>query len=344
MPGVRRISTFRFAAGLLVAATCLAAATSAWPWGATGHRLIGEAAMQSLPADLPAFLRGPDAIEAVGEIAREPDRSKGSGEPHDHDLDPGHFVDLDDQGRVNGGPALASLPADREAYDLALEAAHTDAYRSGYLPYNIEDGFEQVTKDLAYWRVETAALKSDRDPGERAWITRDLQRRVGLTLRDIGYWAHFVGDASQPLHVSVHHNGWGAYPNPHHYTDDKLHGPFEGAFVHDHLTLAMVEAAMPPPRPCAPIAACTVAYLTATDAQVEPLYAMWSAGDFTRADARALAFTTARVTAGAAALRDMVAAAWRASDDASVGYRPDITVRAAEAGLPVPMAVLSGSD
>ncbi len=344
MSGVRRLSISRSAAALVAAAACLAAATSAWAWGATGHRLIGEAAMQSLPAEFPAFLRGPDAVEAVGEIAREPDRSKGSGEPHDHDLDPGHFVDLDDQGRVNGGPPLASLPVDREAYDLALQAAHTDAYRSGYLPYNIEDGFEQVAKDLAYWRVETAALKSDRDPGDRAWIARDLQRRVGLTLRDIGYWAHFVGDASQPLHVSVHHNGWGAYPNPHGYTDDKLHGPFEGAFVHDHLSLATVEAAMPPLRPCAPIATCTAAYLTQTGAQVEPLYAMWGAGDFGRADDKAVRFATVRVAAGAAALRDMVVAAWRASDDASVGYRPDVSVKAAEAGLPVPMAVFLGSD
>ncbi len=300
--------------------------------------------MRSLPADLPAFLRSSEGVEAVGEIAREPDRSKGSGEPHDHDLDPGHFLDLDDQGKVNGGPALAGLPSDREAYDIALEAAKTDAYRSGYLPYNIEDGFEQVVKDLAYWRVETAALKGDRDAGERAWITRDLQRRVALTLRDIGYWAHFVGDASQPLHVSVHHNGWGAYPNPHGYTDDKLHGPFEGAFVHDHLTLASVEAAMPPPRPCIPIASCTIAYLTATSAQVEPLYAMWGAGYFIRADAKAIDFTTARVAAGAAALRDMVVSAWRASGAASVGYKPDVAVRAAEAGLPVPIAVFYGSD
>ena len=344
MAGVRRIPSLRLATGALAGMAAFAAASAALAWGATGHRLVGEAGMQSLPAELPAFLRSAEAIQAVGEIAREPDRSKGSGQPHDHDLDPGHFLDLDDQGKVNGGPPLASLPVDREAYDLALRAVNSDAYSSGYLPYNIEDGFEQVVKDLAYWRVETAAFKTDRDAGERAWIARDLQTRVGLTLRDIGYWAHFVGDASQPLHVSVHHNGWGAYPNPHGYTDDKLHGPFEGAFVHDHLTLAMVEAAMPPPKACAPIAACTVAYLAATGAQVEPLYALWGAGDFTRADAQAVTFTTVRVAVGAAALRDMTVAAWRASEDATVGYRPDITVKAAEAGQAVPMAVFYGSD
>ena len=344
MSSLSRILNLHLATGSLVGVVALAGASAALAWGATGHRLVGEAAMQSLPADLPAFLRFPDAVQAVGEIAREPDRSKGSGQPHDHDLDPGHFLDLDDQGKVNGGPSLANLPIDREAYDIALQAAKTDAYRSGYLPYNIQDGFEQVVKDLAYWRVETAALRSDSVAADRVWIARDLQTRTSLTIRDIGYWAHFVGDASQPLHVSVHHNGWGPYPNPHGYTDDKLHGPFEGAFVHDHLTLASVETAMPPLRPCAPIATCTIAYLTTTSTEVEPLYAMWGAGDFTRADAKAVAFTNARVAAGAAELRDMVVAAWRASDDASVGYKPEVTVKAAEAGQTIPMGVFLGED
>ena len=199
-------------------------------------------------------------------------------------------------------------------------------------------------KDFAYWRTETAALKSDADPREKLWIAADLAERQALLIRDIGYWAHFVGDGSQPLHVSVHHNGWGDGPNPQGYTNDKIHGPFEGEFVRDHVALQTVEAAMPPPRPCAPIASCTAGYLTATNAQVVPLYTMWGAGDFTRADAQAVAFVTARVADGAAQLRDMVVAAWRDSGEASVGYKPSIGVREAEAGQPVPFAVFYGTD
>ena len=341
---VRRASRLRLAAGCFTGLAGLAAASAALAWGATGHRLIGEAAMQALPLDLPAFLRSAATIQAVGELAREPDRSRGAGQPHDHDVDPGHFLDLDDQGKVNGGPALANLPADREAYDAALREAGTDAYKSGYLPYNIEDGFQQVAKDLAYWRIETAALKSERNPADRAWIARDLQAREALTVRDIGWWAHFVGDASQPLHVSVHYNGWGSYPNPHGYSSDKLHGPFEGAFVHDHLTLASVQAVMPVSEPCAPIQPCTVRYLAKTNTWVEPLYAMWTAGEFTRASPRSVAFATARVADGAAALRDMVTAAWQASADETIGYQTPVSVRAAEAGQPVPIAALYGDD
>ena len=334
----------RLAVALFAGAAALGVAQSALAWGATGHRLIGEAALATLPPDLPAFLRSPDAVQAAGEIAREPDRSKGSGQPHDRDLDPGHFLDLDDAGRVNGGPALASLPADREAYGAALRAAGTDDYASGYLPYNIEDGFEQAAKDFAYWRVETAALRSERDPAARAWIARDLQLRQALTLRDIGWWAHFVGDGSQPMHVSIHFNGWGDHPNPHGYTQDKFHASFEGPFVHDHLNLASVEAAMPAPRPCPAIAACTAAYLQATNAMVEPLYALWGSGAFARADPAAVAFTAARVADGASELRDLIVAAWKASDDGVAGYKPEITVKAAEAGQPVPLAALYGSD
>jgi hypothetical protein len=334
---------FRLIGVLAAGAVMLGTASAALAWGATGHRMIGEAAILSLPADMPAFLHATGVAEAVGEIAREPDRARGAGEPHDHDLDPGHFVDVDDQGKVLGGPALAALPADRAAYDTALRAVGADQYRAGYLPYTIEDGFEQLVKDFAYWRVETAALKTAA-PADRGWIAADRATRELLVIRDIGYWAHFVGDASQPLHVSVHYNGWGAYPNPNGYSQDKLHTPFEGPYVQQHLTLASVQAAMPPPASCAPIAACTAAYLGRTASYVQPLYALWGAGEFARATPRATAFATERVAAGAGALRDMIVAAWAASGDATVGYKPDITVKAAEAGAPVPLAALYGDD
>jgi hypothetical protein len=334
----------RSALGLACGLGVLGAASAALAWGASGHRLIGEAAIAALPPELPAFLRTAQTEQVVGELAREPDRSKGAGQPHDHDLDPGHFLDLDDSGRVLGGPALADLPADREGYDAALRTAGTDSYKAGYLPYNIEDGYEQLVKDFAYWRIETAALKSDPNAAERAWIAADLAERQSLIVRDLGYWAHFVGDGSQPLHISVHFNGWGDYPNPQMYTKDKIHGPFEGPFVHDHVTLAAVQAAMGPPKPCEPVASCTAAYLTATNGWVIPLYQMWSAGDFARADPKAVGFTTARVADGAAALRDMITSAWRASASASIGYKPSISVHDAEAGAPVPFAILYGDD
>lgn len=332
-------------AGTAAAALFTFSTSQALAWGATGHRLIGEAGAAALPPEVPAFLRTPQAVQQIGELAREPDRSKGSGDPHDADLDPGHFVDIDDQGRVNGGPAIDALPPTREGYEAALRAVGTDMGRSGYLPYSIEDGFLQLAKDFAYWRGESAALRNPATgAADRAWIARDLKLREAITLRDLGYWAHFVGDASQPLHASIHYNGWGNYPNPEHFTQERIHAPFEGAFVHDQVTLPMVQAAMRPYRPCTDgIAACTAAYLAATNAEVAPLYRLWGAGGFADRDPRGVAFATARLAAGASELRDLVVDAWRASEDGTVGY-PAVPVKAVEAGQPLPIGSLYGED
>src|ERR1700744_3669504 len=119
-------------------------AGQALAWGATGHRLIGQLAVESLPLDMPAFLHTREASDAIGELAREPDRSRGSGQPHDADLDPGHFMDLSDDGTILGGPALAALPSTRQDYDTAMRAVGSNEYKAGFLPYNIMDGYEQL--------------------------------------------------------------------------------------------------------------------------------------------------------------------------------------------------------
>jgi hypothetical protein len=340
-----RSSTAKLVALGAVTSAAIFAAPQVWAWGAMGHREIGELAMEALPAELPAFFRTPEVVQAVGELAREPDRTRDAGQPHDSDLDPGHFVDLDDTGRVNGGPMLDALPSTREAYESALRTVGTDITRSGYLPYNIADGYQQIAKDFAYWRVETAALRTTQSPDDRAWIMRDLNLRGVLILRDIGQLAHFVGDGSQPMHVSIHYNGWGPGPNPNGYTKDKIHGPFEGAFVHDHVSLEAARAAMRPYKNCdAPIMRCVGTYLEATGAQVEPLYQLWGKGGFVGDDARGRAFTAARIADGASELRDLIVDSWRLSETETVGYQPSISVKAAEAGTIVPMEVLYGSD
>jgi hypothetical protein len=42
---------------------------------------------------------------------------------------------------------------------------------------------------------------------------------------------HYVADASQPLHVSIHYNGWTTSSNPQLFTREPLHGRFEGEYV-----------------------------------------------------------------------------------------------------------------
>jgi hypothetical protein len=329
---------------LTVAAGALAAG-DAWAWGATGHRLISRVAIENLPAEIPGFLRKPEVVEQMGELGREADRSKGAGRLHDAERDPGHFINLADDATVIGGVSLDALPATREAYDTALRALGTDQYRLGYLPYALADGWLQLKQDFAYWRADAAGEKLAATAADRAWFGRDRQLRELLILRDLGYWSHYVGDASQPLHVSIHYTGWGNYPNPEGYsTAASLHGYVEGEFVRRVITGADIGPRMPPYRDCR----CTIerriaAYLRATQATVVPLYALEKAGGFAGDDRRGKAFIAERLAAGAAELRDMVVDAWRQSLDGVVGY-PPVPVREVEAGRIIPIDQMLGLD
>ena len=108
------------ALSIAVAIVALTAPQIANSWGASGHRLLGQAAMLGLPSGLPAFLRTPRAVNDVGETSREPDRLKGAGRAIDSDRDQGHFIDLSDDGTVLGGPRLDALPSTRAGYEAAL--------------------------------------------------------------------------------------------------------------------------------------------------------------------------------------------------------------------------------
>ncbi len=323
----------------IIAALIVVIAAPAFGWGHYGHLLVSEAGARTFPLDLPPFVRTLDAIDEIRDLGPELDESKGAGNPHDADRDPGHYVNIGDDGTA-AGVALTNLPKDREAYDTALRRANTDEYRIGFLPYSLIDGWQQVAKDFAYWRVLAIGERTSTDPNDRTFFEAQRRLRETLTLRDIGVWSHYVGDASQPLHTSAHFDGWDRYPN-----SKGIHSRFETSFVQKNVTLPAVMTAIPPYRPCA----CTIEqyvgrYLAATNEQVRALYDLGTATDsFRTATPQAVSFTTARLAAGAAALRDLVAEAWAASAGMSVGY-PPTNVRDIENGT-VPMTRrIVGSD
>jgi hypothetical protein len=337
-------SVIRRLAGVALAVALVAPAPRALAWGATGHRMIGQLGVAALPPELPAFLRTSQSVQDIGELAREPDRWKAAGKLHDTNRDPGHFLDLGDDGKIYGGPPLDPLPPTRSDYEAALRVVGTDSYHAGYLPYTIADGWQQLVKDFSYWRILTVAIPREADPARKAWMQRDLMRREALILSDLGEWAHYVGDGSQPMHVSVHFNGWGPFPNPNGYTQDRVHAPFEGALVRHSVSLDQVRAKMTPPNPCHDsIEACTVRYLIATNATVVAFYALEKAGGFTPGDPRGPAFAAERIAAGAAELRDLTTTAWEASADGNIGY-PAITVDQVVHGGVDPYDALYGED
>jgi hypothetical protein len=313
-------------------------------WGGTGHRIVGEAAVRALPAEIPAFLRTPQAATDIGEFSREPDRAKGAGRVHDNDRDPGHFLDLSDDGTALGGPPLSALPATRAEYDTALRAVGQDSWKAGYLPYSIIDRYEQLAKDLAYWRVLTAAEVNPDWAAHRAFFTADRIRREQQILIAVGELSHFVGDGSQPLHVTVHFNGWGDFPDPQGFTKAKIHGPFESDLVQATVTEAGVEAKMLAPKACDCAIAKRVAdYLAATGDLVVPLYELEKAGGLAPGDPRGPAFATQQIAVGASELRDLVVQAWRVSANETVGYKP-VAVADVVAGKVDPYPGLYGVD
>lgn len=314
-------------------------------WGASGHRIIGRLAIESLPATVPAFLRTSRAAALVGELAREPDRSKGTGDSHDHDRDPGHYINLSDDFAVAGVVPIDPLPATREDYDTDLRSRGTDEYEVGFLPYSIVDGWEQLQKDFAYWRADVAAERSVTSKADRAWFARDRRLREMIVLRDLGYWSHFVGDASQPMHVSIHRDGWGDYPNPEGYSATKgFHGAFEGAFVARYVRPKDVAGRLRPGRDCrCPIQTATVAYLRETHSQLLPLFELEKAGAFSVNPAAGRDFAAERLAAAVSELRDMIVMAWRTSVDSTVGH-PAVAVRDVESGKVNPIGQMRGLD
>ena len=316
---------------------------SAGTWGNAGHRMVGVLAVQALPEEVPAFLRSKQAAQDMGELAREPDRSKGSGRIHDTNRDPAHFVDIDDDGKVLGGPLFTDMQPTRAEYEKALQAAGTDSWKAGYLQYSTVDAYQQLVRDFGYWRVVAAAEKRARGK-QKAWYKADRIRREKLLFANLGNLAHYVGDGSQPLHASAHYNGWGDYPNPNGFTKERIHSPFEEAFVAGAVTPEMARAQMVPFTDCGcPIDKRVVAYLLKTESFVEQLYRMWGEGNFRPGTDKGAGFAAQRLGAGASELRDLIVLAWRESATTKVGW-PLVSVADVEAGKADPWESLLGKD
>lgn len=331
--------------GALILSAGLASPDSALAWGSSGHRMIGELAIQSLPPELPAFLRKAEAARQVAEVAREPDRSKGASEPYDSDANAAHHVNVGDDLKVARGPSLSALPPNRESYDTALRAAGTNQYRAGYLPYAIIGAWHQVVMDFAYWRADVAGAKYAKTPSERSWFLQDQWIREGITIRDLGYLAHFVGDGSQPLQVSVHSDGWGNYPNPQSFSTTRgLRAAFEGMIVRGKITAKDISVNVAPYRDCrCAIQRRTSDYLSATQREIVGLYQIEKSGGFAANPDSGKAFVSKRLAAGVAELRDLISDAWRRSAEISVGS-PAIAVRDIESGETNAFNALRGVD
>ena len=65
--------------------------------------------------------------------------------------------------------------------------------------------------------------------GRREKGTEALNARANI-IYIMGVMGHYVGDASQPLHTTIHHHGW-VGPNPNGYTTNRtFHSWIDGGY------------------------------------------------------------------------------------------------------------------
>jgi hypothetical protein len=302
----------RFGVGLALV-SALAVRESA-AWGADGHRMINRLADAALPKDVPEFLRSPEAQAALEFYGPQPDHWKSQAEPElAASGSPEHFIDLEYADLI--GP---TLPRRRYDYIRALavaQKAHPDLPLSpekvGLQPYAATETWERLKSDLRDYRQ----LEADH---------KDVKPIECEILFDAGVLGHWVGDGSQPLHVTIQYNGWTG-PNPNNYTTEhQIHAQFESDFV---------KATVKPERDVAPLIPVKpeligdvfdqyMVYLRHSNSLVERTYQLEKAGGFNGDGTPASrAFVDERLAAGATELRDLIYTAWVRSADPVPQYR-----------------------
>lgn len=267
-------------------------------WGDHGHRLAAAAAVQALPADMPAFFRG--AGDQLVWLDPDPDRWRDFEETKvDPALNganaPDHYVDFE-------WTTEGSLKApNRYAYLDSLRASG-QTQLPGFLPFRIVELTQRLRIQFRQWR------KMPDGPEKRF-----LEQRI---INDAGVLGHYVTDGANPHHTTIHHNGWvGANPDSFP-TDVRTHSRFESVYVGAKITAADVAPRVSAtPQVVTPLRDGVLGYLRTSHGQLRTLYMLDKQERFseTTQGAAHREFASTRLGAGASMLRDLWWTAWTTS-------------------------------
>jgi hypothetical protein len=332
------MQNFFRSSGLVVVTAVLAVTAHAWDYA--GHRIVNQLGLAALPADFPAFVHEPANAERIAFLAGEPDRWKSGPElPLRQYNNMDHYCDLEEL--AEAGLDAATVPSFR--YDFAVQfangrAAHLDRFPAidpaknadhtrewpGFAPWAITEYYAKLKAAFSYLK----AYQEAGTPEE----TANAQANI---LYLMGVMGHYVGDCAQPLHTTIHHNGW-AGPNPQGYTTwSGIHLWIDGGFIAKAGIKAGDLMARVTPATAIGLAAtadgrdpmfvAVMNYLLAQQKLVEPLYALEKAGKFSNelekagkfhqdtqpANAEGRAFIEARLLTGGEMLGAIWTTAWR---------------------------------
>ncbi len=298
-----------FALTLTIASVLALAPQSAHAWGNTAHAVIDRAAIDAIPDDGPIFLR--HYADYIAASASLPDSWRGDTENFSKmEEDPNHGWFREQFTFVK------PIPRSRYEFILALykrydtikdsdpqTAARTNVRWTGTLPYAAIEAYDRLVVCMRYVRKAQAEGRDASVPDQHCAFQAI---RLG----------HYIGDGAQPLHDSVHSDGWRG-DNPKDYTRERsIHGRFESQLV-DGMALSVADIA---PRIGAPghrsgdMFDAVLAFLDSAGDKMERVYILEKRNgfaDFADKDARALVYE--RAAAGATMLRDMFCRAWTES-------------------------------
>jgi len=270
---------------------------SALAWDYETHRLVSQLALTSLPTNFPAFVLSPVAEERIAFLSGEPDRWRNVRDlPLRHVNGPDHYIDMEELALYELSPE--HLPVFR--YDFVAQLGlfrkeHPDKFpeidpsrnedhtRSliGFLPWAIAENYSKL-------KSEFSCLKAfEEDGGTPEEITNARANLIYV----MGVMSHYLGDASQPLHTTIHHHGW-VGDNPHRYsTNSRIHSWIDGGYFNrvgganlDEMRHRIHPAEFVPidGHPAKPeeIFQAAVLFIVEQNKLVEPLYQMEKDGKF----------------------------------------------------------------
>jgi hypothetical protein len=299
-PAVKKIRPI-LAVVLAMSVLAIPGAPTASAWGDEGHRWINLVASERMPADVPTFFQSAGA--RLSFLGPEPDRWRDGKELYKALSEvnaPDHFIDIDNP------QGYAALPNDRYKYADWLRANGKDPKDIGYLPYSILEGYQKLQVLFRLWR----------DPQQNADRDQIAQNIVYYA----GVLGHYVADGSQPLHTTIHYNGWTTSFNPDANTREPLHWRFEGEYVRAKIKPDDFRALVRPARRIDDVFQEIVNYLFESHRLVPELYRMdkaarWDSGNATP---EAKKFVAARLAAASQMLANLWYTAWL---DSSKGAR-----------------------
>ncbi|HEU0177140.1 MAG TPA: nuclease [Blastocatellia bacterium] len=285
---------------LMIAVAMMKPLSDAQGWGPHGHELSGRAAAMKLPEQMPNFFR--KAVAQLGYLNPEPDRWRDRAESDlDKALDsayaPDHFLDLELV------PPAAFDAVNRYEFTAELIKAGRKPTTTGFVPFRILELFQSLRIEFRLWRAE-------RDSNKRKWI----EQRI---INDAGILGHYVSDAANPHHTTIHYNGWSG-DNPKGYTvftrehNQGIHYRFEELYVQTHIQLNDVAPLIGKERVIEKPREEIWNYLRSSNALVEQLYILDKQEKF---DAETKSpehkkFVSGRLAAGAQMLRDLWWTTW----------------------------------